>query len=443
MSGTPTEAEIQTQWKNAVNMLESIRNYADGTLANGGGLLDLVEQNVEGEYLPVYLPQVTRQARAAFSSLLDPQVARSIMEPVLYEYAPLLSSGLGANYSTPQQLARALYEFYVAGSKTIKSRTITFGSASAGGSNVGNYSVSRLTVDENNFPLEACTVETKVLRCRQDRNTGVVQHAEAFEVLGAPRSQDNLLRASFGSGDTRNTIIAMHAGSSTGGSLLNNSTFSSYSASSSPKFSSWTETAGGASLSQDTTNFYRGAPGTATDASLKITGGGGTVTITQTLDQMRVQSLDFTRPYLLRVMLNKTIGTASGGTVTITCGSQSTNVTIAALGSGWQELLLPIGQNLWPKRFNQNGFAVSISWASSTSGFLLVDDVIFAPWTLVDGTYWSVRPTGTTVTNCLVDDRYTVTDTGGAPATAKLQYYLWLSGLGYLPSSGTPTIADP
>lgn len=443
MSGSPTEAEIQDQWKKSVNVLESLRNYADGTMANAGGLLDLVEQAVEGEYLPVYLPQVTRQVRSGVSSLLDQSVARAVAEAVLYEYAPKLTAGLGANYSTTQQLARALYEYFASVPTTVKSRAITYGAASAGGSNVGNYSVSRLTVDENNYPLEGCTVETKVLRCRQDRNTGAQQHAEVFEVLGAPRSQDNLLRASYGSGDTRQTVVAMHAGSTTGGSLLNNSTFSAYSATSTPKFSGWTETAGGASLSQDTTNFYRSAPGSSTDASLKITGGGGTVTITQTLDQMRVQSIDFSRPYLLRVMLNKTVGTAAGGTVTITCGSQSTNVTIAALGANWQELVIPIGQNHWPKRFNQNGFSVTISWASSTSGFLLVDDVIFAPWTLVDGTYWSIRPTATTVTNCLTDDRFTCVDTGGAPATAKLQYWWWLAGFGYLPSSGTPSIADP
>lgn len=443
MSGSPTEAEIQTQWKNGVAMLESIRNYADGTVAAASGLLDTIEQAVEGEYLPVYLPQVTRQIRAGFSSMLDPQVARSIIEPVLFEYGPKLTAGLGGNYSTSQQLARALYEYYAAGSVSVKSRAISYGSASAGGSNVGNYSVSRLTVDENGYNLEACTVETKVLRCRQDRNTGAQQNAEVFEVMGAPRSQDNLLRSSYGSGDTRATIIAMHAGSSTGGSLLNNSTFSAYSSTSSPKFSQWTETAGGAQLSQDTTNYYRSAPGSTTDASLKMTGGGGTVTITQTLDQMRAQSLDFTRPYLFRVMLNKTIGTASGGTVTITCGSKTASISIASLGSGWQELIIAIGQNCWPKQFNQNGFSIAISWTSSSSGYLLVDDAIFAPWTFVDGTYWSIRPNGTSVTNCLVDDKYTVADTGGAPSSAKLQYYFWLAGLGYLPSSGTPTISDP
>ena len=63
---------------------------------------------------------------------------------------------------------------------------------------------------------------------------------------------------------------------------------------------------------------------------------------------------------------------------------------------------------------------------------------------LVDGTYWAIRGNAATHTPWLVDDQLAITDTGGAPATAKIQYWLWRTGLGYLPSTtGTPTFSDP
>ena len=52
MSGSPTEAEVQTQWRAAVNMLESLRNYADGTVAGGGNLIQTLYDSLEGEYTP-------------------------------------------------------------------------------------------------------------------------------------------------------------------------------------------------------------------------------------------------------------------------------------------------------------------------------------------------------------------------------------------------------
>src|SRR5690606_24928227 len=96
-------------------------------------------------------------------------------------------------------------------------------------------------------------------------------------------------------------------------------------------------------------------------------------------------------PYFLRVMLNKTIGSASGGTVTIRMGSQSASVTIASLAANWAELNITVGSSCWPRNFNVDPFDIEIEWSSSTSGYLLVDDVIFCPWDLIDGTYWLLR----------------------------------------------------
>lgn len=444
-----TEAEIQAQWKNAVDVLETVRAVADDTITPSGGKIDTLILSLEGQFTPIDLPQAMRSLRSNLSAAISPTLVNAVLQPILYDYASLLAAdatdGFGSAYRKPGDVFRALYDWFVANALTVESRAITYDtSATAGGSNVGNGALSRLTVDANGFNLEACHVEKKQLKCRADQNTGAEKQAEVFEASGTTASPDSCLRAAYGSGDSaRATLVSRHAGSGNGGSLLNNSSFSTYSASASPKFSGWTEVAGGASCAQDTTNYYRSFPNATVDGSLKITGGGGTVTLRQTLANSRIRKVDPNTPYLLRVMLNKTIGTASGGTVTIRMGATEKSVTIAALASNWAELVVDFDAGCWPQEFNEADFAVEIEWSSSTSGYLLVDDVIFCPWDLVDGTWWNIRGNAATHTPWLLDDILTVTDTGGAPATGKVQWWLFVAGLGYLPSSGTPTFADP
>lgn len=449
MSGTPTEAEIQTQWRNAVDVLESLRSTFDGTIAGAGGKLDTLLQSLEGEYLPGELARFATAIRSGCSALVTPQSAFTALQPIMFDYANILkadaSGGFGSGYRNAADIFRALYEWFHDNTLTVESRAITFDTTpTAGGSNVGNGALSRLTVDEHDYDMEACHVEKKQLRCRGDQNSGAFENAEVFEISGVAASFDSLLRASFGSGDAaRRTLTSKHAGTGEGGSLLQNSSFSTYNASGTPKFAGWTEDAGGANISQDTTNYYRSFPNARTDASLKITGGSGTVTLSQPLTAMQVRRLDPNTPYFLRVMVNPTVGTASGGTFTIKLGSQTVNTTVASMSSGWQEILVPIGTGCWFRNFNEDPFDIEIEWSSSSSGYLLVDDMIFCPWDLVDGTFWLLRGNAASHTPWLVDDILTVTDTGGAPSTGKVQWWNFVSGLGYLPSSGTPTFADP
>lgn len=400
-------------------------------------------QSLEGEYTPSSLAAFAASYRAGLSSLVSGGLALDLLAPILFEYAAQILTD-GSGYTSVDEIMRALYEHFVNNSLTVESRAITYDTtATLGAGNVGNGSVVRLTEDENGFDMEACTVETKRFRCRADQNSGALKHAERFELLGSAASQDSLLVASHGSGESaRTTLASLHAGTGNGGSLLRNSSFSTYSASASPKFDSWTEDAVGGGIAQDTTNYYRSHPGAAADGSLQMTGGGGTITLSQSLANMRVNKLDPDKPYYLRVMLNADIGSALGGTVTLRLGSQSVSATIASLvGGGWDELLIPLDQNTWFRNFDEDSFTVEIEWSSSTSGTLLVDDMIFQELELIDGTYWAVLGGSTA---WLVDDTLEFTDTGGAPATAKIQWWLWLSGLGYLPhTTGVPTFTEP
>jgi hypothetical protein len=308
--------------------------------------------------------------------------------------------------------------------------------------------MSRLTVDENDYDLEACTIETKKFICVSDQNTGTEEQAELFQCMGQQPSLDSLLlheEASenvqrFGSGESSSVQIrSHHAGSGAGGSLLTNSSFSDYASGGDPKFTGWTEDSGESNIEQDTTNYYRSHPGASTDGSLKAS---GDFKISQPVEDMQVRRLDPNTPYFLRLMYNRQTGSGDG-TLAISLGSQSTNVTLDAQ-TGWNELLLPVGQNSWFKNFNEDPLDVEIQLSSWSEGYVLIDDVILAPFDFIDGTYWFLRGNNTSHTPWLVDDFMSYTDTGGAPTTGKIQWWNWISGLGYLPhTTGTPTFTDP
>lgn len=452
MAGAPTEAEIQAQWRNAVNVLETIRNFADGTVVPAGGLLDVLEQSLEGTYTARNIPAASARVRSALSSIVNASTASALLDPILLEYGTLISqtpsTGYGGSYTGTPAILRALYENFASTTptpKTVQTRAITFDTTqTAAAGNVGNGALTRLTEDAYGYPMEAVYVETKAFRCRADAQSGTKAGAELFEMLGEASSIDALLLGSTGSGTRRRaTIVNKNAGSGNGGSDLTNGSFSTYDAAASPKFSGWTETAGGANIVQDTTNFYRSFPNATTDASLRINGGSGTVTLSQTLANMRISSLLRETPYFFRVMVNADIGSAVGGNIVIRFGATTKAIAVSDLDPGWNEITLDPGQGCWFRNFNEPNFDVQIEWATSTSGYLLVDDCIVAPWDLIDGTYWCLRQNDDVPVDWAYDDLLTFTDTGGAPGTGKIQYWLWLMGLGYLPSSGTPTFTDP
>lgn len=475
MSGTPDEAEVQTMIRNFVDILEKHRAYADGT-AQDGGELNVLEVSLLGEYAPSELTNVALSFRAGLSDLASPGLALAGFQPLLREYMKLLTEGSG--YTDLGRMMRALYEHFVKNDLTVASREITYDSSvtairwPSGDGNVGNGGLVRLTEDENGFDLEFCTVETKRFRCRRDQNSGVnLKEAEQFEILGDPQSYDNLLRSQSteaelgGSGtDSSQLFSAKHAGtgSGIGGSKLKNSSFSTFNdGTEDERFAGWAQTYAGSgadgNVTQDKTNTYRGSPGVtpANDASLKLTvATSGTVTMKQTLAVMGLSTLDMETPYFCRLMVNVDIGAAAGGTVTLRCGSKTAAATLAALDSNdWVELRIgdealagsEDASDSWPRNFNEADFDIELEWTGGTTGYILIDDVIFTPWDLIDGTYAAIRAIHATAPAAWqVDDTLAVTDTGGAPNTAKIQWWFVQSGLGYLPhTTGTETFTEP
>ena len=425
---SPSRTEIETQWQNAVKVIEDTRADLDADLVSN---IDSLEQDLEGDYTPRGLVNWAAQMRSGASALVDGFASRIMLEPLIYEYGKLINSDARAVAGIMPDIYRYMHD----NSLTVNSRDITYATPSYSGT--GNGSLRRLTVDENAYDLENCHVELKTARCMQDQLTGADKHAERFDLFGINAPKDGLDRTNHGSGRRLQGMEAKHAGGGAGGSRLLNSSFTVYNASGTvtTMYRGWTLSTT-TSIGEDTSNTYRGHPGDGdVQRAIQI---GGAVTLTQTLRSIGVR-VNPNLPYFGRVMYNRQVGSGAG-TLTIRMGAQSNSVVLSAQ-TGWNELAIAVDENLWPINWYEDDADFQLEW-THTSGTVLLDDVWFGPWDFFDGTYWLLMGGSTPFK---LDGEFTMTDTGGAPATAKIQYYNWLAGVGYMPSAtgGAETWADP
>jgi hypothetical protein len=291
-------------------------------------------------------------------------------------------------------------------------------------------------VDERNQNIESVNVELKTIECIVDHNSGAQKGEEVFEFRGVDTTPDYLLLSGSGEAGML-TAFCRHEGSGAAGSLLRNSSFDAFSnGGTTTDFSGWTMSSAGL-YDNDTTNYYRVAPGASASSSgsLKMDANGS---ISQSLYTTRTPIRPGV-PYCLQIAYNRQVGSGDG-TLTIRMGAHNTNVVLAAQ-TGWNILRVTLNTNCWFRNFNEQDLDVSIELASRTTGYVLVDAVIFAPLIQFDSTWWWLVGGATPF---LKRDVFTVTDTGGAAGTGIVQYWLWRAGLGYLPSTGgAPTWVEP
>ena len=451
-----TEDELQNQWKNAIDIIEKTRVFVDSLGGSGQEFDKLINRGItggglEGEYTPEGLMAWASGYRSQLSSLLDSGFIYEAIAPCILEYGQYIASvnGTGSNYGSVPALMSTIYDHFINSSpkEEVASRNISFdiGRSVTG---TGNGQISRLTKDENDYTMEACHVEHKVFRCIQDENSGAKEFAEVFEFHGEARGKDNLNLSSFGSGELESTtIVNRNAGSGTGGSLLKNSSFSAFDSTlGDSRWGDWTLVSGTVPAAQDATYYYNTYPGASTDAALKAT---ADFRIKQPLSEMRRTRLNPDSPYFLRVMVNGSQHSAAGGTFHLYLGGsspKSTSIAISGLSAGWNEVIIALDKQCWFKEFNAGDCDVGFEWGGRSGGSLLVDDMIFCEMDFIDGHYWVCRMNHATPVSWKVDDEIDFTDTGGAPSTGKINYYLWRAGLGYLPhdsAAGDATFGDP
>lgn len=428
---TPSEAEVQSQWKAAVAVLEWIRANAETTSGHLAGLADTLTQALEGDFA-TEKAQAVEQIRARYASLYTPASVRAVIDPHLRDYARVR----GFAETDPSAILGRLYQDFIDNSKTVTTRAITHGSPSAGGSNVGDGVLNRLVVDENNHEIEACNPEDKVFECVLDRNSGTNSHEEQFEIRGETPSKDGL--ETLGSG-TLTSIIAASARHSA--QFLTNPSFTTYSGTTSvpTAIDGWSVGTDIANFEIVTSSYYRDLDGESAPASLKIKGDDY---VQQTFLTQKNPKFFPNVPYYCQIAWNREVGSLDNpATLTLSLGGTSANVSLTTQ-TGWNVLRLTLNQNLWFENFNTGTLTLKIELSNHDSGYLLVDDVILVPMTQIDGTWYTLVGGATPF---LRRDTFTVADTGGAPGTGKIQHWLWRGYGRYLPhtSAGSATFTDP
>lgn len=413
MAGIPTLVQVQNQWDQLVILSEKIRRWADDEIIT---LLENLEASTVGNYTPQGFAGYSSSTRVGFQSLITGARIAGGHQPMLYEFGTIIESP----YRDILFIFRDVYDYLHENALNVPSRELTYGIPAAVGSPDGDGFVSRLTRDWNDYDMEAIRTEEKTLVCRVDLNSGSREHAEVFEIHGTQASIDSLQLHTFGTG-VRGTVTSRHAGNGVGGSMLKNSSFSQFSGG---VMSGW-EMAGVVATDPI---FYRSYPGATVDQSALMDSGSA---LTQAIS-VSINSLDVNTPYFLRVMVNAGQHGASGG-FNLKLGSVTVNVAdVSALTTvnGWAEVVIPFDRSAWFRTFNEHDLSVKISF--NGSGKLIVDDMLFTPWDIIDGSYLLIRGGPT---SWLLDDEYRFADSQADITKGLRSYWTYLGGLGYLPNT--------
>lgn len=425
---TLAQAEaIGSAW---IKVFKDLRATLDGTYATDIDAVASSPAGVVGDFGGV-VQGFGYDHRSNASSLLGSNWLGAGLGPVWREFGRIAAAPEDSDFPT---LVKRVYDYRADNAKLVTSRGITYTAMAAGGGNAGTGTVDRLTVDERGYNLESEFVELKTIECIQDAQNGVQKNGEVMEFRGSTASKDLIILS--GSGQQRKrTAVAKHAGAGAGGSLLVNSSFEQYVTGATHPFTGWT--ASDETKVAQNTNNYRGYPGAPdTLYSMKLT---GDVSVTQALSVANPPIFRNT-PYLLDLMFNRSIGSGDG-TLTITMGGVTANVAMAAQ-VGWTRLRIALTSSCWFRNWDAQAAAITFAMSGTSTGYVLIDDVIFAPFDLFDGTYWWVRGGATPF---LIRDVFTSTDTGGAATTGIIRYWLWRWGIPIFPvgSGGAVTWADP
>lgn len=430
---TPTEAEVQTQISNVVALFVAMRNFGYVNTPNVLDLEDTIAQSMEGDYAPEVLAGV-RNIRAGYGSLIAR--VRDVLDPLWQTYGKVR----GFPETTPIEILGRLYTDFIDNSKDVNSREFTFGSPAAGGSNVGDGLLRRLNVDENNLEIENQTPEVRTVKCIADKTSGANEHEEAFEIRGAHQERDRIQITGSAPPGTLNAVSARNSAR-----YLTNPSFTSDpdSLTDPTEISGWTPGAaiGNFAIVEGTANTYRGFQGEGdTPRALKIEADDY---IFQTLAGRRFRNPTLGGilvPMYLQIAWNREIGASDALTLTVQLGDQTNAIAVGGAETGWQIGELTIGQKNHFRTWNVQDPEVRITVAGLASGYLLVDDVILAPYQYYDGGWY--LPVGGE-TSFLLDDLWTVTDS--IATDSKIQRAIVeLYGV-YLPhvDDTTETWADP
>lgn len=416
---TPSEAEVQDIGRRIIKSLNELRQYGDVNADNLDSLDDALVQAIESDWASeIIAAHNGLRARVAAGLTAD---ATSMMIPWLWTYA----KQMGVPERNPQDIIDRIVRNFRDNNLRVTTRGFTFGTLTAGGSNIGTGTILRKNVDEFGYALEAQSADAKTCRCIRDQNSGAYKHEEIFELRGAQAGRDAVKLGGSG-------LVTQLRAISARDSLALNPSFSQYSGTlaAPTALTNWTSsvTVNGTNYTVTTTSgeYYRDFQGDATPTALKVN---VTATLSQAIS-LRGLAIDPKVPYFMQIAWNREIGSA-GGTLVIRMGAVSATVTVAAQ-TGWQILRIPLD---WLRNMSEADLDLRIEW-TRTSGILTIDDVIFAPASAFDGSWYAIVGSATPF---LYDDVFTWAD---SEVGSIIQYWFWRIFRRSLPSAiVAPTVA--
>src|SRR3990167_1275709 len=282
----PTRATIQTEWANAVKLLDESRKWGHANATNLLALMDTLQTSYQGDFLDE-AESAVEGIRNNLASSVDPGIAAAIQRPFLKQY---LKSVIGrTDLSSDQEMWDELYKYFIDNTLRVQSRVFTFGTPAAG-TNVGTTQIIRLTKDKYNFDLEAQHIDSKRAICVLDHNTNLSKGQEVWQFMGQARGRGDIKRSGSG-------FEALIQAISADDSLLLNPSFSSFgnTAAAPDDITNWTSSAAVSATNYDfdSTNYFRAAPSDSTAYALNIK---AMTTLTQALT-VRGTKLDPNVPY--------------------------------------------------------------------------------------------------------------------------------------------------
>ena len=393
-----TKSELWTQLRNTIKITDEALKFGISNTPNFITLLDTLTQLLEG----LHVPSTVQALNSVQSSLSSIVANSSILTPLIIEVARI---GYGSNASNINQALQDIFDGMTAASETVTSRGWTYGSMTAGVSNVGTGILYRLVKDKNNSDIEAGSLVGGIVRAevQNDKNTGATEGAESTLIKGyGVPATDALNLGTAPSGSVIMTATRSESGK------LSNSSFETYTGSGATlAFTGWTTTTP-ASSAANTSIYFRKNPGTTTGTSIEFTDNND---ITQWIANAS-SVLNAALPTFLIVRYRRK--NSCDGALTIRLGSKTESVAdlTTKTDATWYDLVLGVtDSDGWYDNFKEDnvglGFRVNVTLASRTTGELLIDNVILAQPTLYDGKYYLLTAGAT---DFLKGDYWTFTD---------------------------------
>jgi hypothetical protein len=447
-----TFANAFAQFGKVAKIVDEVQKFGSANTPNLLDMLDGLTTILDGEFTPSMPDRVRRAVLGPVAGGLTRSTLRQMFRPAILEMLRAIgSSALTPDASVSDAIAlREIRQYMEDNAQLIKSRNMTF-DTSAAGSTTGTGAISRLTVDKDSNNLECTGAESKVFYCDVDQNSpGGQKHNEEFEFRFSDADPTGLQWVGTG-GVTR--IRSLHAKSH---NLLVNPSFETGALSDGTALASMGQltgwdvaTAANWKTRSSAAYVYRGfapAPASVTFWGLECIASDSIAQVVKNENP----GAQFSRetPYHAQVAWQRR-GSATG-TLTFHLGSQSVAVDISTgVNDAWNVLQIPLTSARYYDNFKEADLDVKVVVSSLATGTVVIDDVVIAPMTNLDGTWWAV--TGGATPWMLGD---TLTFSGDSQGTATiLAYWLWraygdlvVAMRGWFPSTTTASsivIAEP